>query len=407
MITVPIVDYVAADKNGGGDVRNSGANYLMTRFRRNRPTSDGGTPTTTPDTSDGFVSQDEFVAWARTEVGTTQTLVSLDNEPDLWSDTHAEIRSTQLTYAELVQRSVDYARAVKSAWPTVEVTGFVSYGFNGYVNLQNAPDRAGKGEFVDYFLSQLRMAETTHGRRLVDYLDVHWYPEARGGGTRIIGRETSAAVVTARVQAPRSLWDTTYVETSWISQYFGNQAIRLLPRLRDQVSRGYPGTKLAITEWNYGGGDHISGAVATADVLGIFGRDGVEAACHWKLNGAEPFAEAAFEAFRNFDGQNGAFGDTSIQATSSQVAVATIYASVDAANPARTVLVAINKETQSRVATLTIAHPQTYSRLSMWTLDGPGGARVVKVADVSVSAAPNGFRVTLPAMSVTVLVPAP
>ena len=36
VVTVPIVDYVAADKNGGCDVRNSGANYLQTRFKQNR-----------------------------------------------------------------------------------------------------------------------------------------------------------------------------------------------------------------------------------------------------------------------------------------------------------------------------------------------------------------------------------
>src|SRR5690349_15602675 len=33
ILTVPNVDYVAADKAGGGDVRNSGADYLMTRFK--------------------------------------------------------------------------------------------------------------------------------------------------------------------------------------------------------------------------------------------------------------------------------------------------------------------------------------------------------------------------------------
>ncbi len=36
LVTVPIVDYVAADKNGGCDVRNSGPNYLQTRFKQNR-----------------------------------------------------------------------------------------------------------------------------------------------------------------------------------------------------------------------------------------------------------------------------------------------------------------------------------------------------------------------------------
>ena len=64
----------------------------------------------------------------------------------------------------------------------------------------------------------MREAESTSaGRRLVDVLDLHWYPEARGGGVRITEADASAAVAAARVQAPRSLWDPGYAETSWIS----------------------------------------------------------------------------------------------------------------------------------------------------------------------------------------------
>jgi len=36
LITVPINGYVAADKNNDGDVRNSGSNYLQTRFRQEK-----------------------------------------------------------------------------------------------------------------------------------------------------------------------------------------------------------------------------------------------------------------------------------------------------------------------------------------------------------------------------------
>ena len=401
LATVPIVEYVAADKNGGGDVRNSGANYLTTRFKQNRHTKPSAL-SMTPDTTDAFVYQDEFVAWVRANAGTTPVLFSLDNEPDLWSDTHAEIHPTALTYVELTTRSLDFAKAIKRAWPDVPVTGFVSYGWNGYVNLQNAPDRAGKGEFIDYFLAQVRMAEQAEGKRLVDYLDLHWYPEARGGNVRIIGRDVSAASITARVQAPRSLWDPSYVESSWIVSTLNNQPVRLLPRLREKIARLNPGTKLAFTEWNYGAGDHISGAVATADVLGIFGRDSVELATYWKLNGAEPFADAAFEAFRNFDGQGGAFADTSLEATSSQVPMASIYASVDAANPGRTVLVVINKDTTARTAAITVAHPQRYQSLVPFTLSGTM-AQMMRGQPVMATAT-NAFRYPMPPLSVSVLV---
>ena len=133
-------------------------------------------------------------------------------------------------------------------------------------------------------------AGTTAGRRLLDVLDVHWYPEARGAcvgdpmdGCRITDNNNEAGVVAARMEAPRSLWDSSYRETSWIQNVLGADAIRLLPRLKGKIAAHYPGTKLAITEYNYGGGNHISGAIAQADVLGIFGREGLFAATLWPL----------------------------------------------------------------------------------------------------------------------------
>ena len=42
-----------------------------------------------------------------------------------------------------------------------------------------------------------------------------------------------------------------------------------------------PGTKLAITEYNWGGTESLNGALAEADVLGIFGREGVGLATMW------------------------------------------------------------------------------------------------------------------------------
>lgn len=402
LLTVPIVDYVAGDKAGGGDVRNSGSTYLDTRFKKNRAAK-GSALSLTPDTSDDFVYQDEFVNWVKSTAHGAPVMISLDNEPDLWSSTHPEIHPAPVTYAELVTRTVTFAAAVKAVWPEVPVTGFVSYGWAGYVDLQSAPD-ANNRDFIEYFLDQVSAASTTHGFRLIDYLDLHWYPEAKSStNLRITGTDTNTASITARVQAPRSLWDSTYTEQSWIANIVGS--IALIPRVKAQIAAHFPGTKLAFTEWNYGAGGHISGAVATADVLGIFGRDEVGMAGYWKINGAEAFADAAFAAYRNYDGAGHGFGDTSLSATSSAPAVASVYASVDAANPARTVLVVINKESSARTAGITIAHPVRYSRLKVYTLTS-AGSNLVAGADV-VATATNAFSYAMPPLSVSVIVPTP
>ncbi|MFN0063078.1 MAG: glycoside hydrolase family 44 protein [Myxococcaceae bacterium] len=399
LATVPIVDYLAADKNGGGDVRGSGTDYLTTRFRQNRARKNSAL-SSSPNATDAFVYQDEFVAWLKTRSQSTGVLFSLDNEPDLWADTHAPIHPSPVGYDELVRRNVEYARAIKSQWPEANICGFVSYGFNGYVNLQDAPDSAGKGEFIDYFLAEVRAAEQADGFRLIEHLDLHWYPEATGGGTRITNPSSAAAVSAARVQAPRSLWDPTYRETSWVANFLG-APIRLIPRMQAKIDANNPGVTLAFTEWNYGGGGHISGAMATADVLGIFGRESVAVAAFWPLNGDESYAYAAFRAFRNFDGAQGAFGDTSIFAESNDNAVGSVYASVDSNNVSRVVVVAVNKSTSPKTAGLTVAHPTQFSRARVFTL-AAGSTNISEGPNVT-AVATNAFRVTLPAMSVTTL----
>jgi hypothetical protein len=144
------------------------------------------------------------------------------------------------------------------------------------------------------------------------------------------------------VQSPRSLWDPTYAENSWIVSYFGGP-VNMLPRLEAKIAAGFPGTKLAITEYDNGGHNHIAGAIAQADNLGIFGAHGVFAANYWPMAQSYPFVQGAFKMYRDYDGNLGSFGDISIAATSSNVAKVAAYVSRDSQNPNRLVLVVINR----------------------------------------------------------------
>lgn len=400
VITISNADYVAADKNGGGDVRNSGSQFLSTRFKRNHPKK----PTAfaaLPDAQDGSVYQDELVHFLKVQRPSAKVIFSMDNEPELWSHTHAPIFPTPVTYADLWKRNHDFAKATKEAWPSAEILGFVSYGYTGYVSLQSAADGAGRN-FIEWYLDQAKAAEERTGIRLIDYLDLHWYPEAQGGGQRVTGTGTESEVVAAREQAPRSLWDATYEETSWIRDVVRGP-IRLLPWIQAKIDAHYPGTKLAFTEWNYGAGNHISGSLAVADVLGIFGRYGVSLAAYWPLIEDEAFAYAAFRAFRNFDGQGGAFGDTSIAASTSDVNTTSVYASLDRDNPARTVIVAINKGNTAKKAGLKLTHSVVYTGAKVFVLSGTQAN--VRSAPSLGAAALNAFKYEMPAQSVSIIVP--
>jgi hypothetical protein len=284
----------------------------------------------------------------------------------------------------------------------------VNYGWGGFTDLQGAPDAAGR-DFLNFYLQQMSTAGTTAGRRLLDALDVHWYPEARGAcagnatdGCRITDNNNEAGVVAARKAAPRSLWDPAYTETSWITQYSTLGPIRLLPRLKDKITANYPGTHLAITEYNYGGANHISGAIAQADVLGIFGREGLYAATLWPLESNNNFIYGGFEIFRNYDGANGTFGDTSIRATNSDIVNASVYASVSAGNAGRMVVVAINKSDSAQTAGIAVTHTTQFHTAQVYQLTSANSAPQ-RQADIGITLT-NAFQYSMPANSVTTLV---
>jgi hypothetical protein len=420
LVTMPLIGFVSADHNGGGDVALSGPNYLATRFRVSSPRK-GAPFVLAPVTTDGFVYQDEYVNFLdKTYPGAfaaanNPIMISLDNEPDLWQSTHARLRGdgtvgsqagTTATYAEMVQRTVAYADAAKDIVPAAQIFGPVNYGWQGMVRFQDAADHMNR-DFLEFYLAQMAVAEATTGHRLVDVLDVHWYPEATGvnasgGTTRVTDDNIDAGVVAARKQAPRSLWDSTYTETSWITGCCSGGPIRLLPRLREKISANYPNTKLAITEYNYGGPNHISGGIAQADVLGVFGREGLYAATLWRLSATNSFIYGGFESFRNYDGVNGSFGDTSIRATNTDAAAASVYASVNAGSAGRMVIVAINKADTAQTAGIAVSHTVQFHTAQVYTLTSANPVPQRR-ADINITLT-NAFQYSMPANSVTTLV---
>ncbi|MDR1674713.1 MAG: glycoside hydrolase family 44 protein, partial [Oscillospiraceae bacterium] len=274
-----------------------------------------------PDKDDDYVYMDEYVNYLVETLGDSQNGgfngYLLDNDPALWSETHPRIHPEKTGAKELVDKGIELAGAVKDVDPNAEIIGPVLFGFGAYSNLAEAPDWEDvKGEhewYVSYYLDQMAQAEEEAGRRLLDVFDVHYYSEAYTGlelnennqyqttGHRVSNcpLEDCEECAAERLQIVRTLWDSTYVnnfdeipnvwdgavhrgEKSWVNQWlFG--FLPVLPRIQSDIEKYYPGTKLGITEYNFGGGNNISGAIAQADALGVFGQQGVYLANLWAL----------------------------------------------------------------------------------------------------------------------------
>ncbi|MBO0687622.1 MAG: endoglucanase, partial [Candidatus Dormibacteraeota bacterium] len=184
----------------------------------------------------------------------------------------------------------------------------------GTDNFATHADRTAHGgePFLAWWLGQVAGQDRKRGSRTLDYLDVHWYPQGQG----VLSNAADPATQALRIRSTRDLWDPSYTDESWI----GTQT-DLIPRLRSWIDQDYPGTKLAITEYGWGGEHDASGAVALAEVLGTFGRQGVDLATYWMYPPPQSPAGAAFRLYRNYDGRDGSFGDISVPVTVDQAGV--------------------------------------------------------------------------------------
>jgi hypothetical protein len=372
-----------------------------------------------------FVSQNIFGAGAA-----QPTFISLDNEPDLWYSTHEEVqgstivngqKANNLSSDDFITKTISLSTALKDLnkntqspaghFSNVVIFGPVNYGFNGIYSWQGDPTLSptpnGTNWFADKYLSGIKTASTAYGKPLIDVYDFHWYSEATDGTTRVTnmtGPSLTDAQVQAIVQSPRSLWDTTFKENSWIANSVLVGPIYILGRLQAKIDAQNPGMKIAITEYENGGFNHIAGTIAQADNLGIFGSLGVFAANFWPPGGTYPYALAGFRAFRGFDGANANFGDTSLQATSSDVASIVVYASTDTTAPGRVVFVAINRSNAAKITAINGQPLSGTAHLYQMTAASAAGQTVVQ--PISIGTMPvsgSSLTITLPAYSVTTI----
>jgi hypothetical protein len=406
IVTLQLAGYVAKDKSGPVSTSQTAPSSRWVAVKHAKGTAFSNTP----DVTDDFVYTDEFLNFLRAKYGPANTSTgikgySLDNEPALWSHTHARVHPAKVGAAELIGRNVDAAKAVKRVDSAAEVFGPVLYGVGAYINLQDAPDWAtekAKGNyqwFIDYYLAEMKKAGEAAGTRLLDVLDVHMYSEHRGGGERITDSTNFNNIDCnkARLQAPRSLWDPTFVENSWIGQYFP-WTMPFLVKLKASIADFYPGTKLALTEYNFGAEGHISGGIAQADALGALGAHGVYLATFWQLHDDVKYAAAAFKLFLNYDGAGGKFGDTSLKTVASDIANVSAYAATGSSSDSRAHVILLNKNyDDAGNVTIRLTSARAYTRARVWGFDATS-ANITERAALS-NIAGNQFTYRIPALT--------
>jgi hypothetical protein len=366
----------------------------------------------------------------------------LDNEPSWWDSNDVDVHPLPFTYDEVTNGGIGTALAIKTVDPTAEVSGpvmdwwmdyfyskkDVESGWNSgpcYAPWSNPVDRKAHNgtPFIEYYLQQFAAAQATYGKRLLDYVDLHTYTAATYNGSGVgLAAAGDTGEQQARVNSTRAFWDPTYTDPNFQQPNYTTdsnyttsctppaQAPELIPMMKAWVARDYPGTKLQIDEYNWGGMESINGAVAQADILGIFGREGLDAGMMWPTDNPSKQIPGmmAFAIYRNYDGKNSTFGETALTSTSANQGQLSVYGALRSSDNALTVVV-INKTYGDLTDTLSLDHFTATGAAQAYLYSNANLNAIVAKGTVTVTAPASGsttstLTTTFPAQSITLLV---
>ena len=335
--------------------------------------------------------------WLQHLVGTFGTasqggvaFYQLDNEPYGWSNTHRDVLPDGADYPTITQLGEQYAAAIKQVDPSAMVLGpsdFTLGGWVGDTTKQNGLLAA------QYYLQQMAAYQAQNGVRILDYLDEHYYFDV-----------SSPA---AQLASTRTLWDPAYNGGTWVEQYVFGGPMQLIPRFKGWVSQYYPGTKIALSEYSIDSGSKsIVDALAEMDVLGIFGREQLDFANMWSPPAPTDPIAYAFRIYRDYDGNGAQYGDTWVNATSSNQSQLSVYAAQRSNDHGVTILV-LNKTTASISTSLALTGATLPATAAVYSYSSANLQQIVPGAAAAID---NGsINYSFPAYSATLFAftPAP
>lgn len=328
----------------------------------------------------------------------------MDNEPALWSSTHRDVHPKPQTMDEELKDVLAYGAMVKSVDPGAKICAPESWGFQAYLHsaadsayraahgYKGHPEQDSHGglPMIPWLLDQMRQYQKRTGKRLLDVLTVHIYPQA---GER--GDDVSDKITALRARSTRALWDLNYTDESWI-----NDKIVLIPRLKGWVAKYYPGTKIGVTEYNWGAENTISGATSQADIWGIFGREGLDLATRWTTPVESTPTFKAMQLYRNYDSQKSTFGETSVSDRAPDPDSLSSFAAIRKSDGALTIMVIDKSLHGGGSVIINLSHFKPSAKAQVWQLTSTN--KIIHLPDAAVSG--DAINATVPAQSVTLFV---
>ncbi len=327
---------------------------------------------------------------------------NMDNEPEIWSGTHDDVMTQQIPAEEFMQRYFETAKKARALFPDIKLMGpLAANEWQWYNWNNNAIASEGKNYvWLEYFIKRVAEEQKATGVRLLDLLDIHFYPG-----------ETDPAQV---LQLHRVYFDRNYV-------YPGHNGVHRIGGWNTSINKEYVFER--CREWleKYMGPDHgvtfsvtetsVSGNLPVmvntlwyASMLGEFGQRGVEVFTPWD------WRVGMYEVVHLFTRYSHAHA---IPGVSSDETLVSAYSSISEDSDSVTVILVNRHLTESRQVNVSLSNfvmaGTTLSTRQLKSL--PATETFVSASENGLLAGTTeageaGFSVVLPPLTVTaVMVP--
>ena len=144
----------------------------------------------------------------------------------------------------------------------------------------------------------------------------------------------------------------------------------------------------------------MNGGTAQADILGIFGRQGLDLATRWGVPDPAGEAYLAMKIYRNYDGNKSTFGDTSVLATGPDPDNVSVFGAERSKDGALTIMVVNKYLTGNTPLVINLTNYTGSGIAQVWQLNSSNV--IAQLSNLPYSA--GMLQTTVPSPSVTLLV---
>ena len=330
---------------------------------------------------------------------------NMDNEPEIWHNTHNDIMPQTISADDYIQRYVAVATRARTLFPEIKIVGPVFTNEWFWYNWQNGtvPDPQSPGKryaWVEYFIKRIAEEQQRTGLRLLDVLDFHFYPE----DNQAIKRDVT-------LQLHRVFYDTTYdypgangckvINGGWDNSITKEYIFKRSNDWLEQYIGVNHGVTMGVTEMGSLYDEPNVIAVCYASLLGTFAENNVEIFTPWEWYAGQ------WEVLHLFTRYTGSIA---VHSSSSQNNSVSAYSSLNAGKDTLSIVLVNRDVTNDRAASVSLQNvTSTIRSVSFYRLSNlPANRETFISKDNNALQAghvdienQNSFSMTLPRLSVT------